>query len=1582
VATHRWGYACCLLCDRTAECGKVEVPALEGPIGDTAGTDSTKSHHKEPEAAVPEEATPGSERCAAELARILATEAKKPFEVLGLAAANASSYAVRNAFRRLALIVHPDKNPGDEERCHRALLRAQGAREAALALLAAPPAPSMEPAKPRPTVTRPRERAPGKEPQKRSDFESAEAFVSHALQYVLDEWYRFVDLALPGDAQKRREASARRAATAAAATGGAEGVLRSEVALQQTTKSVKALSKLLGNQELGAEIVAKVERVCRGMLEKEYAAANQAQMAEAVEESIDDMDWLSDYVISVLKSPTWVVPIQEFIDKNAILFDEAEESMLEHTTCHNDFKELVSNLLLCHLMEVSITEEQFDRFCETGLTKNRSLHRALAEQLLAAEDFLTFKAMMSKHNAEICRVVAGDETEGVTHLARAVVKNSLNEGLLSADDWQIYDDPLLGAEVSDAVDFSALEAEAKREEAELQQAIALSLSIEEERLRQMTANEEQIPDVPVAPPPPPPAAGFTSAPLCHLDPETTTSPRAAAPARLLQTEPLKLARKPWGFTSAPLVSRPQIPPPPPSMATPAPATFEPAPPSPPNDVPSAIPRLPGRAGFTSSPLCNVPPKPRVAVGAAEDGPPKPPPPPAEEAEKAATASTASRTLPPVQAFRTNLQLWKRRASEAVQPLPKQLRGARSRMFSPPSSPKSAAGDFCGPSEEERQQRADHLRRQRDRLIEKRAKDREQQLSEFGGAAHLDKEVWAALGRRRVAELSGAQLANEAAPSRAQPESAEKLRQALTRQLLQSLAQSMVSDAEVLDAYMDLAIGNKAWHTEVPTLMEGGMDGLTGIERGRMWKQARTAQRLNAAKAKSNAMDDEEVRRHVVALRRLLTVAQALSRTFSGIDRERGRMPRPSLQPVPEPVAARHADVVSYNKAIAGQARMSKWIETIRLLRSMENSRMRLDVISFTSTVKACSLVSRWDFALRLMAIMDELFVTADAILYGAAISACEKGWLLAASLLGEMKHLHLRLDVVNFNASVSICGRGHAWLMSVVLLASMCSKQVVPDVFSLTSAINACESTRQWEVARALLVVMSLNAVQSHLLSYNSATSVCGHSSEWSMAVGLLACAAINQLSPDIVSYNATVEGCAWSSAIHYLMRCTRKAALRPTPISYTAAFDAAGPGASWSHSLHLLRTMHVSANAISYNTALKALPVWTSCLILVQQMKICRLPLDAMTLSSVCSNWFVAAGLLTTLVEQTHQLNTVSFNSILASIEGGGQWRVATSLVSGLDRHRLLPDMFSFSLAIRACQEDGQEAAALELLRGAQALQLYDTFTFNSAIGVCHVGGDWNAAIGLQDRMIALGLQPDVITQSSMISVCERAAQWRVGLKLLASSFEKKVEADLFCLNSALSTCEKARRLQAALMLLQSSVGAGSVRLEPDVISFNSVIRACADDGRWLLALGLFMTMRMWLEPNLVSYNSLIITCARRGRWSAALGFLEALRSDGLVPSIITHSSIAATCSNSGAWRCILGSMADMEWQRVLPTAKTYVSAVNACELAKDWTVAASLFAAAGRLGVSDCRTGSKRVRVCSKLPAASWRRPCNHSC
>ncbi|CAK9083538.1 Retrovirus-related Pol polyprotein from transposon RE2 (Retro element 2) (AtRE2) [Includes: Protease RE2 [Durusdinium trenchii] len=297
VATHRWGYACCLLCEKDAECGK--VPALEAASGESGlpgeGLVGSVAAAGGAAAAVAQEAAeaasaPTPARGTAEVVRILGSDKTKPFQVLGLPTVGATSYAVRTAFRRLALLVHPDKNPGEEERCHQALLRAQQAREAALALLASPPkaaegAGVQAPKGPtRGPAPRPRDDAASaaREPQHRKEFASAEAYVSYALQYVFDEWQRFVDLALGGPNDEKRKKATEKRAVAAAASGGAEGVLRSQVAMQQTSKSVKALQKLLKNQALGNDVLAKVERVCRGMLCKEYVEANQAYLDLAI----------------------------------------------------------------------------------------------------------------------------------------------------------------------------------------------------------------------------------------------------------------------------------------------------------------------------------------------------------------------------------------------------------------------------------------------------------------------------------------------------------------------------------------------------------------------------------------------------------------------------------------------------------------------------------------------------------------------------------------------------------------------------------------------------------------------------------------------------------------------------------------------------------------------------------------------------------------------------------------------------------------------------------------------------------------------------------------------------------------------------------------------------------------------------------------------------------------------------------------------------------------------------------------------------------------------------------------------------
>ncbi|CAK0896397.1 unnamed protein product, partial [Prorocentrum cordatum] len=105
-----------------------------------------------------------------------------------------------------------------------------------------------------------------------------------------------------------------------------------------------------------------------------------------------ELAWLSDYVVTFMKSPTWIAPIQQFIDERCCIFEEGEENQLSHLQCHEQFKQLIQDLFVAHLVEVSVMPEEFESFCSAGLGGDQQLHRVLVEQLLSVDDFLTFKA--------------------------------------------------------------------------------------------------------------------------------------------------------------------------------------------------------------------------------------------------------------------------------------------------------------------------------------------------------------------------------------------------------------------------------------------------------------------------------------------------------------------------------------------------------------------------------------------------------------------------------------------------------------------------------------------------------------------------------------------------------------------------------------------------------------------------------------------------------------------------------------------------------------------------------------------------------------------------------------------------------------------------------------------------------------------------------------------------------------------------------------------------------------------------------------------------------------------------------------
>ena len=114
----------------------------------------------------------------------------------------------------------------------------------------------------------------------------------------------------------------------------------------------------------------------------------------------DNFDWIFDFVMEVLKSPEWEVPVMSFIDTNCAVFDSEDENKLAYTDVHSSFRQVVDDVLTQKLAEVGVSAEDFAKACEVASEK-RHTNRQVFDQLMAIDDFRVFKKMMVKRNMQL-----------------------------------------------------------------------------------------------------------------------------------------------------------------------------------------------------------------------------------------------------------------------------------------------------------------------------------------------------------------------------------------------------------------------------------------------------------------------------------------------------------------------------------------------------------------------------------------------------------------------------------------------------------------------------------------------------------------------------------------------------------------------------------------------------------------------------------------------------------------------------------------------------------------------------------------------------------------------------------------------------------------------------------------------------------------------------------------------------------------------------------------------------------------------------------------------------------------------------
>jgi hypothetical protein len=123
--------------------------------------------------------------------------------------------------------------------------------------------------------------------------------------------------------------------------------------------------------------------------------------------------WIIDCVASTLASPRWEAEVLSFIDEKCIIFDNEEENQLQYTQIHQDFVVLVDAVLRERLLEFGINEKEFVNACllynEENKLKNekkgdnnvKKVDNNVIDQIYAMADFQGFKIMMLNRNIEL-----------------------------------------------------------------------------------------------------------------------------------------------------------------------------------------------------------------------------------------------------------------------------------------------------------------------------------------------------------------------------------------------------------------------------------------------------------------------------------------------------------------------------------------------------------------------------------------------------------------------------------------------------------------------------------------------------------------------------------------------------------------------------------------------------------------------------------------------------------------------------------------------------------------------------------------------------------------------------------------------------------------------------------------------------------------------------------------------------------------------------------------------------------------------------------------------------------------------------
>jgi len=360
---------------------------------------------------------------------------------------------------------------------------------------------------------------------------------------------------------------------------------------------------------------------------------------------------------------------------------------------------------------------------------------------------------------------------------------------------------------------------------------------------------------------------------------------------------------------------------------------------------------------------------------------------------------------------------------------------------------------------------------------------------------------------------------------------------------------------------------------------------------------------------------------------------------------------------------------------------------------------------------------------------------------------------------------------------------------------------------------------------------------------------------------------------------------------------------------------------------------------------------------------------------------------------------DSVTYGTVMAACERSGQWEQVLALarimenLEWVSRNRMHTDEPTLNGTAATVRKKATNTNTYNNDENSLVTIRMDGMALTSAVHACQQLGLGHDAIRYLNKMKQLATSdqprqpppqqqqqqpqqpqqrptkrkplhgPDDVAYRLAISACARASQWKQGIRLLREmQFFTGQAPDVVAYTSAISGCATAGEYRKAMELMEEMQSDECGALQPNVVTYSTVIRACAaacmkavarrremesygdvngawdagtdwttgvdndgleygDDGSGMLysssnlalsveeplqaALSLLEQMTQndtVVDPNIVTYNAAILACAEGLDIDKAFELWHNLKKRGLKPTEVTYGSLMLACERTGS--------------------------------------------------------------------------------